>query len=67
LILHRDAATSKIKGFTSVDICCHLGTASFHLFLPQFCHHEMGQAFLIVTRHPASGAAGSRSDVQAGC
>jgi integrase len=39
----------KSRVFASVDICCYSATASFYLFLPQFCHNEMGQGFLIVT------------------
>jgi hypothetical protein len=44
--LHRDAATSKIKGFTSVDIFFHPITAVFYLFLPQFCHSELFEFIL---------------------
>jgi hypothetical protein len=40
---------AKSRVFTLVTICFRSVTAVFYSFLPQFCHNEMGQGFLIVT------------------
>ena len=50
LILNRDAATNKTRVFTSVDIGFHSVIAAFYLFLPQFCHSEIGEPLYWIER-----------------
>src|SRR6185295_4801978 len=41
---------AKSRVFTFVTICFRPLTAVFYLFLPQFCHNEMGQGLLEFNR-----------------